>query len=223
MTSEPPSPARRLARPRRLPALAARPGRSSLAVLAAVAIAVAAGIGCLACAGGGAVNGVSASLADLANPFLGPEYSDWLVGPVSRLASADEVKSYLALHDDSAAAAFIQEFWVRRNPTKGPANPALSAFDERSEVADRKFSEGGLLGRRTDRGTILILYGPPIKTGFEVAPSPRESAIEVWRYGPTAPLGLDGKRPDELYRFTKRANLTVFYSPRPASLAAPPP
>jgi GWxTD domain-containing protein len=200
------------------------PLRRLLALLSlpsAAALLAAAFFGCLACAGGPA-NNVAASLGDLANPFLGPDYTNWLAGPVSRIASADEIKSYLALHDDTAAAAYIQQFWERRNPTKGPANPALIAFDERCEVADQKFSEGGLLGRRTDRGTILILYGPPIKTGFEVAPSPRESAIEVWRYSPTAPTGLDGKRPDELYRFTKRANLTVFYTARPAALLPPP-
>ena len=208
-------------------ALRPSPPRGLLPLLArlrlagAAALLAAAAFGCLACSGASA-NGVTASLADLANPFLGPDYSDWLVGPVSRIASADEIKTYLALHDDTAAAAFIQQFWERRNPGKGPTNPALTAFDERCEVADKKFSEGGLLGRRTDRGTILVLYGPPIKTGFEVAPSPRESAIEVWRYSPTAPAGLDGKRPDELYRFTKRANLTVFYTPRPATLLPPP-
>jgi GWxTD domain-containing protein len=188
--------------------------------LAGAGVLLALALGCLAC-GGGSVNGVTASMGDLANPFLGPDYSDWLVGPVSRIASADEIKSFLALHDDAAAATFVEQFWGRRNPTKGPANPLLSTFDERCEVADRKFSEGGILGHRTDRGTILVLYGPPTKTGFEVAPSPRESAIEVWRYSPEAPTGLDGKHPDELYRFTKRANLTVFYTPRPVSLLPP--
>lgn len=192
--------------------------RAPLAALALIVVCLV----CVACAGGGAPVSASTSLGELSNPFLGPDYSDWLVGPIARIASAEEVKTFLALHDDGAAATFVQQFWERRNPNRGGANPVQATFEERCEVADRKFSEGGLQGRRTDRGTILVLYGPPAKTGFEVAPSPRESAIEVWRYNPTAPAGLDGKHPDELYRFTKRGNLTVFYTPRP-SMAMPPP
>jgi GWxTD domain-containing protein len=215
MRESTPVPVRRPPRARGLSRLAARLRLPLVAVLLGVAA-----LGSLACAGGSGA-GLAAAPDDLANPFLGPDYSVWLVGPVARIATADEIKGYLALHDDTAAAAFAQQFWERRNPTKGPANPALLAFEERSDVADRKFSEGGVLGRRTDRGTILVLYGPPIKTGFEVAPSPRESAIEVWHYSPTAPVGLDARRPNEIYRFTKRGDLTVFYTPRPAALAAP--
>jgi hypothetical protein len=190
-------------------------------------------------AGGGAA---AVSMGELINPFLGPDYSDWLVGPVMRIASAGEVKTYLGLHDDREAAAFIEQFWDRRKPAKGerPApgapsgsfppvaalraggNTALALFEERAGVADKKFSEGGLLGRHTDRGTVLVLYGPPKRSGFEVAPSPGDSPIEVWEYPPDTPAGLDGKRPERFYRFAKRGDLTVTYVPRPGSRVAVP-
>jgi GWxTD domain-containing protein len=200
--------------------------RSPLATLAG-SVLLALALAVLGCSTTG-TGSVTSSLAELTNPFLGPDSSDWLVGPISRIATADEIKSFLALRDDAAAAAFIQQFWERRNPRQGAANSVLATFEERCEVADRKFAEGGLLGRRTDRGTILVLYGTPMKTGFEVAPAPNQSAIEVWRYSPSAPAGLDGKHPDELYRFTRRGELTVLYVPRPGSqplvpVAAPPP
>jgi GWxTD domain-containing protein len=199
---------------------ARRRARAALLALACLAGA--------ACAGGGPVGSVGSAgaMADLTNPFLGPDYSAWLIGPVARIARPDEIKAYLALHDDGEAAAFIQQFWERRNPKPGQANPLLARFEERSEVADKKYSEAGLLGRRTDRGTILILYGPPGRGGFEVARRPTDPPIEVWQYGASAPTGLDGRHPDPFYRFTKRGELTVLYVPRPGSeplSPAPPP
>ena len=206
-----------------------------------VALALLAAMATLSgCAGAGSSGGVS-SMADLTNPFLGPDYSAWLIGPVARIATPAEVKAYLALHDDREAATFIDQFWEKRKAAKGTApgaagaapifpmpgrNPVLALFEERAAVADKKYSESGIIGRRTDRGTILILYGPPKKGGFEVAPNPNDPAIEVWEYLADAPAGLDGKQPDRFYRFAKRGDLTVFYVPRPGrhpTLQAPPP
>ncbi|HEY6322594.1 MAG TPA: GWxTD domain-containing protein [Thermoanaerobaculia bacterium] len=211
--------------------MAARRARAAvLARLAALAQAAMLALACLAgasCSGGGAGSvGSIGAMADLTNPFLGPDYSAWLIGPVARIARPEEIKTFLALHDDGEAAAFIQQFWERRNPKPGQANPLLARFEERSEVADKKYSEAGLLGRRTDRGTVFILYGPPGKGGFEVARRPTDPPIEVWQYGASAPAGLDGRHPDPFYRFTKRGELTVLYVPRPGSeplSAAPPP
>jgi GWxTD domain-containing protein len=155
------------------------------------------------------------SLGELTNPFLGPELSVWLVGPASRIATPAEIGQYMKLRDDSAAAAFVEDFWQRRNPTPERAvNPLRQAFDERSKEADQLYSEGGIRGRRTDRGTTLVLYGPPRKISFDVAPN--GAAIEVWTYGSQASAGLDAKRPASAVRFIKRGELTVFYVPRPA-------
>jgi GWxTD domain-containing protein len=166
--------------------------------------------------GGGAVSG-SRSLAAMLNPALGPEYSSWMVGAVSRLATPEEVNEYLALRDDQQAAAFIERFWQRRDPTPDkPGNPLRQAFDERSEEADRRFSEAGLLGRRTDRGVVFILYGSPQKTDYEVSPVPNGPPVELWVYGAQSPSGLDGKRPSPFYRFIKNGDLTVLYAGRAA-------
>jgi GWxTD domain-containing protein len=152
--------------------------------------------------------GATRSMADLTNPFLGPDWSAWLVGPISRLATPEEIKAFLALKDDPAAAAFAESFWKKRG------EPVRQAYAERALTADRLYSEGGYLGHRTDRGAIFVLYGRPVKEGYEVSPSPRESAVEVWTYGPGAPSGLDGNKPNTVYRFIKRGDLTVNYVPR---------
>ena len=158
----------------------------------------------------------SRSMEDLTNPFLGPDWSAWLVGPISRLTTPQEIQTYLALKDDAAAAAFAEAFWKKRGEA------VRQAYAERALNADRLYSEGGYLGHRTDRGTIFVLYGRPEKEGFEVSPSPKESAIEVWTYGPDAPSGLDGNKPNSVYRFIKRGDLTVNYVPRVQPIALQP-
>jgi GWxTD domain-containing protein len=175
--------------------------------LAAVLAGAAAG-----CAGGPVVDRRDA--ADLANPFLGPEHSVWLVGPIAGLATAAEIEGFLALRDDAAAAAFVEEFWRRRDPDPGqPGNPARELFGRRAVEADRRWSEAGLGGRRTDRGTIFVLYGEPSETRFDIAPRAEDPPLEVWVYDAEAPPGLDGRRPPGLVRFAKYGEVTTFYSP----------
>ncbi len=189
------------------------------ALLVLLALALLAGVLALAgCAsggaGGGGVPGLATHPADLLNPALGPDYTSWLIGPVSFLATKEEVAAYLALTSDTAAQEFIQQFWTRRNPhPKRPDNALLETFEERGAEADRLYSEGGYLGRRTDRGTIFVLYGKPKKIDFDVPPASGAPPIEVWTYAPETAPGLTGRKPAPSYRFTKRGDLTLFYFP----------
>ena len=179
----------------------------SLARAALLAALVAAG----ACAGGTTPR----TIEDLTNPYLGPEHSQWLIGAVSRLASPEEVQGYLALRDDAAAGAFIRDFWARRDANSAtPGNPLRETFEARSADADRLYSEAGMVGRRTARGTVHILYGRPSKIDFEVSPNPGEGPIELWVYTEGSPAGLDGRSPARFYRFIRRGDLTVPYTPR---------
>lgn len=182
--------------------------RASALVLLALLVFLTGG-----CGGGGASAPPSRSRAELTNPFLGPEYTAWLIGPVARIATPQEVQQFLALQDDAGAAAFVQAFWDRRDPSPDkPGNPIREAFDARSAEADRKYSEAGFLGRRTDRGSLYVVYGPPSKTDFEVSPVPNGSPLEVWTYEAGAPSGLDAKRPAGIYRFIKQGDQTVLYT-----------
>jgi GWxTD domain-containing protein len=175
-------------------------------------LALVAALAAMGCGGGGA--SVSSSVAELTNPFLGPERSGWLVGAISRLATPQEIQGYLALKDDQQAATFIEAFWAHRDPAADkPGNPVREAFDRRSAEADRLYSEAGFGGHRTDRGVIYILYGAPEKDEFEVSPVSGGPPVEVWTYGAQLPSGLDGRRPNGIYRFIKRGDLTVLYFP----------
>ena len=151
---------------------------------------------------------------DLTNPFLGPEYSAWLVGPVARLATPEEIEAFQAITTDEQARAFVEAFWAKRTGSADQfGNTVRQVFEKRAAEADRAFSESGFSGRRTDRGAIFIIYGPPKKTDYEVSPTQGEPPLEVWMYDETSPPGLDGKRPAGLYRFVKRGDLTVIWTP----------
>ncbi|HKI03535.1 MAG TPA: GWxTD domain-containing protein [Thermoanaerobaculia bacterium] len=154
----------------------------------------------------------SRSRAELTNPFLGPDYSAWLIGPVARIATTQEIEEFLSLQDDRQAAAFVQAFWSHRDPAPDkPGNPVQEAFDARSAEADRLYSEAGLLGRRTDRGAVYVVYGKPAKVEFAVSPIPNGPPLEVWTYASDAPSGLNARRPAGLYRFVKQGDRTVLY------------
>jgi GWxTD domain-containing protein len=156
--------------------------------------------------------GQSREKEDLINILLSPGLAQWLVGPVARIASDEETQAYLRLKDDSSAEAFIQEFWQKRGDPQNPwpGRQVRDIFDRRAEAADRLFTEGANLGRRTDRGEIFILFGEALKSGFVQDENRRARTVEIWLYDPKSRRGLHGAPPEESYFFTKIDGLTVF-------------
>jgi GWxTD domain-containing protein len=155
--------------------------------------------------------------SQLSNPFLSPELSLWLVGPMGYLADKSEEERYLGIKDDEEALRFIDQFWARRDPDpETPGNALRELAEARAVEADRRFTEAGYRGRHTDRGTIFVIYGEPWDTGFE-APVDDRREVEVWAYPPEGVKGLDGSTPEERYRFARSGQFTVFYVQRPGS------
>lgn len=149
----------------------------------------------------------------LTNGLLGPAYSQWLVGAIARLATRAEIDAYLALSDDLAAADAIEAFWRARDDDPAvPGNALRALYEERSAEADHRYNEATYLGRRTARGLVFTLYGPPTEIKYEVAPE-GGPGIEVWTYGPEVGPGLDGSKATAFYRFRRVGELTTFYRP----------
>jgi GWxTD domain-containing protein len=149
---------------------------------------------------------------ELIHPLLGPQHSQWLVGPISWMATRQEIDDYLALTTDEAAQRFIEEWWARRNPyPQRPDNTVRELFEERAQKADSLYPESGLPGRRTDRGVIYVLYGEPEEVDYQVGPERGDPLVEVWTYPKGAPEGLDGEKPNRGYRFIQREGVTRFY------------
>ncbi len=148
----------------------------------------------------------------LIQPFVGPKYAQWLVGPIARMATKGEIDEYLLLESDDQAVAFIENFWQRRNPRPGePSHRLRETFDERAGFVDSLYGESLYRGRHTDRGLVHILYGAPEETDHEVAPWYGGPPLVVWRYSKKAEPGLDGEKPKKEYRFIRQGDRTVFY------------
>lgn len=156
---------------------------------------------------------VSSGPESLTNGLLGPAYSQWLVGAIARMATRAEIDAYLALSDDFAAADAIEAFWrARDDDPEAPGNALRARYEDRAAEADRQFSEAAYLGRRTARGLVFTLYGPPTEIKYEVAPQ-GGPGIEVWTYGPEVGPGLDGSKAPAFYRFRRVGEITTFYRP----------
>lgn len=155
------------------------------------------------------------TLEDLTNFLLGPDYSQWLVGPIAEMASEAEIAEYLRLTSDEAAAAYIQDFWARRHdPSRPwPQEQDEGIFERRALEADRLYTEGTTLGRRSDRGEIHILFGPPARIDFFPVSPPRRGNVEVWSYPRDAGPGLTGEPPRGAYFFLQGEDGTVAYNP----------
>lgn len=147
---------------------------------------------------------------DLINPFLGPRYTSWLVGPVGQLADEEERTLYLLLESDEEAAAFVDEFWSRRDAG------LRRQFDVRAAEADKRYSESGRLGRRTDRGMVYILFGDPEKTEWEEHRDIDDPDVQLWTYAKSTAKGLNGRKPARRYRFARDGDVMRLFSNDPA-------
>jgi GWxTD domain-containing protein len=158
----------------------------------------------------GAKRGKQRSPDELINVFLSPGRAQWLVGPVARLLTEDQIEAYLGITDEDEAERFIDEFWAGREPLEGaPGLTARRQFELLSDEADRRFGEATYPGRRTDRGTVFILYGPPDEVDYKPAQRAEDGDIEVWTYSQPR-LGLDGRTPKPFYHFIRQGDLTRF-------------
>jgi GWxTD domain-containing protein len=100
-----------------------------------------------------------------ANKKLRAELSDidkrWLMEEVPYIISDDERRAFLELGTAEEREQFIEMFWRTRNPDQeSPVNPVREEHYRRLAYADEHFASG-VPGRKTDRGRIYIIWGPP--------------------------------------------------------------
>jgi GWxTD domain-containing protein len=110
----------------------------------------------------------------------------------SLIISRQERKVFLEL-PQAGKPAFIAEFWRRRDPDPDTAeNEFREQYEERVAEAARLFRNESKPGWLTDRGRILILFGPPEDRLTRPAGSSSGSACyEQWLYGNFPVLFID--------------------------------
>jgi GWxTD domain-containing protein len=92
---------------------------------------------------------------------LGPQDKIWLENEVPDIITPDERRAFLELSINEERDQFREIFWDRRNPdSESPVNTAKEEHYRRLAYADEHFASG-VPGRKTDRGRIYIIWGPP--------------------------------------------------------------
>ncbi len=125
---------------------------------------------------------------------LASQGGDWLRNIVPDIITEQERRAFLELGTEEEREQFKEIFWRDRNPDPdSPINPVREEHYRRLAYADEHFASG-IPGRKTDRGHIYIIWGPPDEieshpTGGTYERSPEQGggsstayAWELWRY-----------------------------------------
>jgi GWxTD domain-containing protein len=130
-------------------------------------------------------------------------YKKWLNEEVVYIISDEERKAFQHLNTDEEKESFIEQFWLRRDPTPDTEeNEFREEHYRRIAYANETFASG-IPGWKTDRGMIYIKFGPPDEReehasgGFYERPIEEGGGetstfpFEKWRYRYLEGLGND--------------------------------
>src|SRR5256885_5409336 len=125
---------------------------------------------------------------------LDTPYKKLLQEEVPYIISDEERAAFLQLQTNEEREQFIEQFWLRRDPTPDTVeNEFKEEHYRRIEYANEHFASG-IPGWRTDRGRTYVVFGPP--DSIDSHPSggtyyrPQEEGggetstypFEIWRY-----------------------------------------
>lgn len=99
---------------------------------------------------------------------------DFGKGPAKWLFTRDDEKAWKQVKTPEQAQAFIDLFWVRRDPTPGtPENEFRDEILGRILWTDQHYKEGKVRGSMTERGRVFIALGKPTSLQQESTKSTR--------------------------------------------------
>jgi len=88
-------------------------------------------------------------------------YRKWLEEDVVYIITDEERRAFKNLQTDEEREQFIEQFWLRRDPTPDTMeNEYKEEHYRRIAYANERFASG-IPGWKTDRGRIYITFGPP--------------------------------------------------------------
>jgi len=130
-------------------------------------------------------------------------YRKWLNEDVAYIITDEERTAFKRLQTDEEREQFIEQFWLRRDPTPDTIeNEFKEEHYRRIAYANEQFASG-IPGWKTDRGRIYITYGPPDEkethpSGGSYERPPEEGGgttstfpFEQWRYRYIEGVGTD--------------------------------
>jgi GWxTD domain-containing protein len=130
-------------------------------------------------------------------------YRKWLNEDVAYIITDEERTAFKRLQTDEERESFIENFWLRRDPTPDTVeNEFKEEHYRRIAYANENFASG-IPGWKADRGRIYITYGPPDEKdthpsgGTYERPSEEGGGttstfpFEQWRYRYIEGIGTD--------------------------------
>ncbi len=134
---------------------------------------------------------------------LATPYKKWLDEEVAYIITDEERAAFLRLSTNEEREQFIEQFWLRRDPTPDTVeNEFKEEHYRRIAYANEHFASG-IPGWKTDRGRIYIIWGPADEiethpTGGSYERPPEEGGgststypFEKWRYRYLEGIGND--------------------------------
>jgi GWxTD domain-containing protein len=92
---------------------------------------------------------------------IGKTYKKWLDEDVRWIITDEERQAFKRLSNDEERDQFIEQFWLRRDPTPDTVENEFKEEHYRRIAYANEHYASGIPGWRTDRGRIYIVYGPP--------------------------------------------------------------
>jgi GWxTD domain-containing protein len=88
-------------------------------------------------------------------------YKKWLNEDVTYIITDEERQAFKRLNTDEEREQFIEQFWLRRDPTPDTEENEFKEEHYRRIAYTNEHYASGIPGWKTDRGRIYITYGPP--------------------------------------------------------------
>jgi GWxTD domain-containing protein len=109
-------------------------------------------------------------------------YTKWLTEDVAYIITDQERAAFQRLPTDEEREHFIEQFWLRRDPTPDtPRNEFKEEHYRRIAYANQHYASS-IPGWKTDCGRIYITYGPPDEIESHRPGGTSTYPFEQWRY-----------------------------------------
>jgi GWxTD domain-containing protein len=122
-------------------------------------------------------------------PPANSPYAKWVNEDVTYIIDDRERAAFHSLQTDEEREKFIEQFWLRRDPTPGTAaNEFKEEHYRRIAYANERYATG-TPGWKTDRGRSYIIFGPPDEIESHPSGGPGVAPYEEWLYRSIAGVG----------------------------------
>src|SRR5579859_4425724 len=92
---------------------------------------------------------------------LSTDEQHWLKEDVKWIITSEEEKAFKALSNHEEREQFIEQFWLRRDPTPDTVENEFKEEHYRRIAYANEHYSNGIQGMNTDRGHIYIVFGKP--------------------------------------------------------------